>query len=223
MADKKAVKQSDTKAFAEMLLASHFSGNQLPATNQFLSSNLKKRLKMIKKPKTKYAYARRFFALPIMFTVAFAYMVDAKNKEIEKVNNDVEKSFESLKFENIIPESEKEAENISVTILKDTIKPPVSGVSSSNLKFRDNAGNPFQKQLKGADESDIFLIEGRKVTKSDFVEFFDKNLETPNYIFSHSAKKNDDIKVMIYSVAKNYDKQSSSVRNKLIKVEFSTK
>src|SRR5690606_27286491 len=91
LADNKAVRQSDTKAFAQMLLASHFSGNQLPATSPFLSSNLKKRLKMIQKPKTKFGYARRLFALPVVFTVAFAYMVNAKNREIEKVNIDAEK------------------------------------------------------------------------------------------------------------------------------------
>ncbi|WP_083206587.1 M56 family metallopeptidase [Chryseobacterium sp. CBo1] len=90
LADHKAVKKSDTKTFAEMLLASHFSGNILPGTSPFLNSNLKKRLKMIQKPKTKYAYARRFFALPIMFSVAFAYMVNAKNKEIEKQNEQIE-------------------------------------------------------------------------------------------------------------------------------------
>jgi beta-lactamase regulating signal transducer with metallopeptidase domain len=47
LADKKAVRQSDTKAFAQMLLASHFSGTELPATSPVLSSNLKKRLTML--------------------------------------------------------------------------------------------------------------------------------------------------------------------------------
>ena len=57
LADKKAVKQADTKAFAQMLLASNFSGNVLPATSPFLSSNLKKRLKMLSQKTTKYSYA----------------------------------------------------------------------------------------------------------------------------------------------------------------------
>lgn len=90
LADKKAVRQSDTKAFAQMLLASHFAGNQHPVTSPFLNSNLKKRLKMIQNPQTKFGYARRIFALPVLFTVAFAYMVNAKNKEIEKQNIEIE-------------------------------------------------------------------------------------------------------------------------------------
>lgn len=105
LADKKAVKQSDTKAFAQMLLASHFSGKELPATSPFLSSNLKKRLKMLQKPQTKFGYARRIFALPVLFTVAFAYMVNAKNKEITETNIEIEKAVSEIKKDTISPKS----------------------------------------------------------------------------------------------------------------------
>lgn len=114
LADKKAVKQSDTKAFAQMLLASHFSGNQLPATSPFLSSNLKKRLKMLQKPKTKFGYARRIFALPVVFSVAFAYLVNAKNQEIKATNMEIEKAVSQIKEEN------------KTIIKKDTISPKSS-------------------------------------------------------------------------------------------------
>lgn len=105
LADKKAVKQSDTKAFAQMLLASHFSGTQLPATSPFLSSNLKKRLKMLQKPQTKFGYARRIFALPVLFTVAFAYMVNAKNKEIAETNIQISKAVSEIKKDTISPKN----------------------------------------------------------------------------------------------------------------------
>ncbi|UOE37075.1 M56 family metallopeptidase [Chryseobacterium oryzae] len=108
LADKKAVKQSDTKAFAQMLLASHFSGTQLPATSPFLSSNLKKRLKMLQKPKTKFGYARRIFALPVLFTVAFAYMVNAKNKEIKETNIEIDKAVSEIKKDTLSPKNEVE-------------------------------------------------------------------------------------------------------------------
>lgn len=221
LADNKAVRQSDTKAFAQMLLASHFSGNQLPATSPFLSSNLKKRLKMIQKPKTKFGYVRRISALPVLFSVAFAYMVNAKNKEIEKVNHDVEKIVQSFELKNNPTEIQPNAENVSAEIIKDTIKPTVSEVSSinkiSNLKIANSVENSWGNRLKDADESDIFLVEGKKVTKDDFINFFDNNIETPNYIFSHSAPKNDNVKVMIYSAAKNSDQLSNAVRNKLMR------
>lgn len=113
LADKKAVKQSDTKAFAQMLLASHFSGTQWPAASPFLSSNLKKRLKMLQKPKTKFGYARRILALPVVFTVAFAYLVNAKNQEIKATNRQIEKAVAQI----------EKGEHI--TIKKDTIVPDV--------------------------------------------------------------------------------------------------
>ncbi len=53
---------------------------------------------MLQKPKTKFGYARRIFALPVLFSVAFAYLVNAKNKEIEKNNLAIEKAvFQSVK------------------------------------------------------------------------------------------------------------------------------
>jgi hypothetical protein len=103
LADNKAVKKSDTKAFAQMLLESHFSGSVLPVTSPFLSSNLKKRLTMITKNQTKYSYARKLFALPILFFMVFAYMVNAKNKEIKETNKAIEIAVEQIKMDTIQP------------------------------------------------------------------------------------------------------------------------
>ncbi|RNA62605.1 hypothetical protein D1631_12000 [Chryseobacterium nematophagum] len=108
LADKKAVKQSDTKAFAQMLLTSHFSGTQLPVTSLFLNSNLKKRLKMLQKPKTKFGYARRILALPVLFSVAFAYLVNAKNREIKETNIAIEKAISQIKKDTITPNISKD-------------------------------------------------------------------------------------------------------------------
>ncbi|MFP7655125.1 M56 family metallopeptidase [Chryseobacterium proteolyticum] len=63
LADKKAVKQSDTKAFAQMLLASHFSGTQLPATSPFLSSNLKKTSKNVTKTQNQIRVCAKDFCI----------------------------------------------------------------------------------------------------------------------------------------------------------------
>ena len=103
LADKKAVKKSDTKAFAQMLLESHFSGSVLPITSPFLSSNLKKRFTMLTKNQTKYSYARKLFALPILFFMVFAYMVNAKNKEITETNKAIEIAVKQIKMDMIQP------------------------------------------------------------------------------------------------------------------------
>lgn len=126
LADKKAVKQSDTQAFAQMLLASHFSGNPLPATSPFLSSNLKKRLKMLQKPQTKFGYARRILALPVVFTVAFAYLVNAKNQEIKATNKEIEKAVAQIgKEDKIITKKD------TVVIGEDTIVPDPKSIPAT--------------------------------------------------------------------------------------------
>ncbi|MCY0968169.1 M56 family metallopeptidase [Chryseobacterium wangxinyae] len=224
LADKKAVRHSDTKAFAQMLLASHFPGNQVSITSPFLSSNIKKRLKMIQKPHTKFGYLRRISALPVLFTVAFAYIVNAKNKEIEKVNTNAERIIKTLEAESfnndnkVIVEKSVTGKNLAS---RDTITPISSETSTaaaiSNIKIAKINGDPLGKFLSDAEEGDIFLVEGKKVSKSEYQDFLKKNRETPNYIFSHSSPKNERIKVMIYSAARNNDKLSSSVRNKLMK------
>ncbi|PTT34426.1 hypothetical protein DBR28_13615, partial [Chryseobacterium sp. HMWF028] len=149
LADKKAVKQSDTKAFAQMLLASHFSGTQLPVASPFLSSNLKKRLKMLQKPKTKFGYARRIFALPVLFSVAFAYLVNAKNREIEETNLSIKKAVSEIKKDTVRSEiagQEKIAE------LK-----AVSPEDHTKLTDLEKKIKEKEKELNGLDpESDLF-------------------------------------------------------------------
>ena len=153
LADKKAVKQSDTKAFAQMLLASHFSGTQLPAASPFLSSNLKKRLKMLQKSKTKFGYARRIFALPVLFSVAFAYMVNAKNKEIKETNIAIEKAVAQIK--------------------KDTVAPQASTEAVKSGVFREPQS---RKEIKALGEKIQEKSKALKAMKPDSKEF-EKNLE----------------------------------------------
>ncbi len=163
LADKKAVKQSDTKAFAQMLLASHFSGVELPATSPFLSSNLKKRLTMLQQSKTKFGYARRILALPVVFTVAFAYMVNAKNKEIAKTNLEIEKTVSQIK--------------------KDTIRPDHHTNESVKIYRRGNDEKRITELSKKIEEKSKALKELKPQTKE-----FDKNVEEITQLSGEIAK-----------------------------------
>ncbi|WP_126651107.1 M56 family metallopeptidase [Chryseobacterium aureum] len=149
LADKKAVKQSDTKAFAQMLLASHFSGTQLPVTSPFLSSNLKKRLKMLQKPKTKFGYARRIFALPVVFSIAFAYLVNAKNREIEETNISIKKAVSEIRKDTIRPEKSGQEK---IAELKTASPEDHTKLAGLEKKIKEK-----EKELEGLDpESDLF-------------------------------------------------------------------
>lgn len=190
LADKKAVKQSDTKAFAQMLLASHFSGTQLPATSPFLSSNLKKRLKMLQKPKTKFGYARRIFALPVLFTVAFAYMVNAKNKEIKETNIAIHEAVSQIKKE---PQAKTEIKEVS-EIKKDTITPRrIGSIDESQQKTLRKRETEKLKDLgKKIQEKSLALKELKPESKE-----FQKNVDELSTLSAEMGKitSSDDFKL----------------------------
>ena len=168
LADKKAVKQSDTRAFAQMLLASHFSGTELPATSPFLSSNLKKRLTMLQKSQTKFGYARRILALPVVFTVAFAYMVNAKNKEIAKTNLEIEKAVSQIKKDTIRPDHHK---NESVRVYKKTNDEKKIAELGKKIEEKSKALKQLKPETKEFDKNveEIAQLSGEiaKITSSE--------------------------------------------------------
>jgi hypothetical protein len=168
LADHKTLKNSDTKAFAQMLLASHFSGKQLPATSPFLSSNLKKRLTMLKKSKTKFSYARRIFALPLLFAIAFIYMVNAKNKEIKSTNLAIEKLVSSIKKDTIAPKNAAlgtdgtniTTKNSELFLESDSLQNKFLTDVQKEISVKEKEIEPYQKLMLSKNE------EGQKISKT---------------------------------------------------------
>lgn len=161
LADKKAVKNTDTRAFAQMLLASNFSGNVLPATSPFLSSNLKKRLKMLTQKNTKYSYARRILALPILFGVSFALLVNAKNIEIKKQNKAIEIAVQELKKDTVKEKDVQkllEAQQAKINKASEKIKKENEKIATLSEQTRKKS-EELQKiaKEKGADSYDYEL------------------------------------------------------------------
>jgi len=210
LADKKAVQNSDTKAFAQMLLASHFSGKQFPATSPLLSSNLKKRLTMLKKSKTKFSYARRIFALPLLFILGFIYLVNAKNKEIKETNSEIEKMVSDLKIEQlnsilkldtIIP---KKSENPQIIIL-DSTKGNIGYGKDGTALYKSNP-----ELFKDSDTKDLSSIEEvRKTIEKKRQEIeplrskLDKDYEIARKFYDEMRVKNDALKKL--SEKKDWD------------------
>lgn len=183
LADHKAVKQSDTRAFAQMLLASNFSGNVLPATSPFLSSNLKKRLKMLTKQKTKFSYARRILALPILFLVSFALLVNAKNKEIKETNKAIAIAVQTLKKDTIIRK-----------------QVPVDSL----VKFHQEKIKDASEKLKKENEKIATLSEETR-KKSEELKTIAKEKGNDSYEFQLKAKELDNLGKEIDKVAQSDD------------------
>src|SRR5690606_9626713 len=158
LADNKAVKNLDTKAFVKMLLASHFSGYAIPATNPFLNSNLKKRLKMLQKPKTKFGYLHRILALPLVFTMAFAYAVNTKNIEISELNADIQKIINERETTIKIETSDESEENSSAQFVTS-----VPGIKTDTVKKNEKHSDavtpydPMAFNLFRATDENLFV------------------------------------------------------------------
>lgn len=184
LADNKAVKNLDTKAFVKMLLASHVSGYAIPATNPFLNSNLKKRLKMLQKPKTKFGYLHRILALPLVFTMAFAYAVNTKNIEISELNADIQKIINERETTIKIETSDESEENSSAQFVTS-----VPGIKTDTVKKNEKHSDavtsydPMAFNLFRATDENLFVVNGKEVLREDFIKFYLTNRNDKKYSF----------------------------------------
>ncbi len=79
IADKKAVEDSDTAAFAAMILQAAYPKHRFQLTNQFFYSPIKRRLLMLTKNKNpKVSYIARVMVLPLAILVFAAFTFKAK-------------------------------------------------------------------------------------------------------------------------------------------------
>jgi N-acetylmuramoyl-L-alanine amidase len=80
LADKKAVEDGDTSAFAAMILQTTYPGHHFEIANNFFYSPIKRRLAMLtKNNKTKVNYISRLLVLPLAFIVFAAFTLKTKN------------------------------------------------------------------------------------------------------------------------------------------------
>jgi N-acetylmuramoyl-L-alanine amidase len=79
IADKKAVEDSDTEAFAAMILQATYPQHRFQLTNNFFYSPIKRRLFMlIKNKNAKVNYVGRIMALPLLVLIFAAFTFKAK-------------------------------------------------------------------------------------------------------------------------------------------------
>ncbi len=87
IADKKAIDDGNTAAFAGMILLAAYPNKQFELTNNFFYSPLKRRLTMITKNKTSVGYISRLLALFLTIIVFAAFTLKAKkSSSIHSIN-----------------------------------------------------------------------------------------------------------------------------------------
>lgn len=105
---------------------------------------------MLKKSKTKYGYARKILALPLLFTVAFIYMVNAENREITATNQEITEMVSSLKKDTIpptppVPPVHDAAVPPVLPELPDT--PPEIKAVEKELQLKEKDLEPMNKEI----------------------------------------------------------------------------
>ncbi len=130
IADKRAVEDGDTTAFASMILAATYPQHQNMITNNFFYSPIKRRLMMLTKNKNlKVNYISRLFVLPLLVIVFTAFTIKAKEyKEksnhntitVAALNNSMSNSLQKVASTTQLEDaSNDKKENIAQNILTD--------------------------------------------------------------------------------------------------------
>ncbi|AZB22332.1 hypothetical protein EG338_09755 [Kaistella haifensis] len=224
LADKKAIKNSDTKAFAQMLLASHFSGTQLPATSPFLNSNLKKRLTMLKKSKTKYSYARRILALPLLFALAFIYMINAKNKEITKTNLEIEQMVAEIKKDTITPKdaaqgtdgTEIQKENPELFTDNDSLNEANLKKIQDQIAEKQKTIEPYKELMLKKNEEGLKISKEMRAKSEELQKLsMKKDFESPRF-----KDLEKEMKVLDKKMSEIFDTEEFKNNQKVIELKF---
>ena len=147
---------------------------------------------MLTKNQTKYSYARKLFALPILFFMVFAYMVNAKNKEITETNKAIEIAVNELKNDTIKPqtseldslstEPQRQTKVFSDALQEDHLKMSAiskkmadKGKELSKLKKAKKEETPEYKALES--EMETLASQMEKIVTSDNYKKSIKGLE----------------------------------------------
>ncbi|RYD98923.1 MAG: M56 family metallopeptidase [Sphingobacteriales bacterium] len=194
LADHKAVKKSDTKAFAQMLLASHFSGNTLPAASPLLNTHLKKRLQMIQASKTKFSYARKMLALPLLFSITFACMVQAQNREINVTNKKIAQAVNKIG---------KTTSNTGTGITVSTDEGKV------RTKEQEQSASVLQQS-----EAEISDLEQQIREVAQALEALDPGTDEASEKFNKIASLSEKISTIVNST--HFKREVTVVRNKVV-------
>lgn len=224
LADKKAIKNSDTKAFAQMLLASHFSGTQLPATSPFLNSNLKKRLTMLKKSKTKYGYARKILALPLLFALAFIYMINAKNKEITKTNLEIEQMVAEIRQDTIVPidaikgtdGTEIQKQNSELFTDNDSLNETALKNIQNKIAQKQKLMEPYKELMLKKNEEGLKISKEMRAKSEELQKLsMKKDFESPRF-----KDLEKEMKVLDKKMSEIFDTEEFKNNQKVLELKF---
>lgn len=162
---------------------------------------------MLQKPQTKFGYARRIFALPVLFTVAFAYMVNAKNKEIAETNIEIQKAVSEIEKDTISPKNNVDQivgkQEAKISKANDDLRIQSEKLKTLSEKSREKATELKKIAKEKGDDSYEFELKAKelkqlsnemdKIVKEDKVYDLEWSSNSPSgnsYFYKLKTAKN---------------------------------
>lgn len=164
LADRESVDESDTAAFTKMLLVNHFSVHNFPAVSPLFSSNIKKRINMLKTTKTKYTYLRKVLTVPVVLSSFFLCMLHSKESVIrsfdalaiplEQITMEIAAVQQKEKVKEVYTAKDLKSHNTNKQVEKVTtvLKDPVYNTTEHSTKPPVIAANAQKSTLTYDDE-----------------------------------------------------------------------
>ena len=155
IADKMALEDGDTNAFAEMILSSAYPGQQFSITNNFFYSPIKRRLMMLTKNKlAKVNYISRLLVLPLASIVFIGVSCKVKTEtESQKAPNEIAATAPSN-------EGTEAAEKANITLTQ----PPIGAIYNGKrimYAVKSKGNNVTLRYPDGSNET-ITLDQAKK-------------------------------------------------------------
>ncbi len=168
IADKHAVEDGDTTAFASMILAATYPQHNIAITNNFFYSPIKRRLMMLTKNQhPSVNYFSRLLVLPLLVIVFAAFTIKAKEYKEKKIvmNNSITKT---LLNDNISQAGIKSSELMNETNIEK--KNTAQNVSTDKqiivvLDAGHGGTDPGAKSPNGVYEKDMTLLLVKKIVE----------------------------------------------------------
>ena len=207
IADKKAVQQHDTAAFAAMILQSAYAEQFSTITNSFFQSSIKRRLLMLTKIQDpRITYASRILALPLIALVVLAFSFRTKAADVPNPISDMDPMYVGIASDTLPRKSVKEINKIDVDKQKgritityqdgETITLSVEEAKQKNLIRESNnsqSKNPTirtqkgeQFQIEGTKSNPLYYVDGKEFT-GDLNKIDPSTIKSINVLKDRSA------------------------------------
>ncbi|HEY0039359.1 MAG TPA: M56 family metallopeptidase [Flavisolibacter sp.] len=203
IADKKAVGEAGTEAFAAMILQTVYSQKFQTITNQFFQTSIKRRIFMLTQVKNpKVAYAGRIAALPIVALLIFSFTVRTNHAPEDKLPFQL--AFAGSN--DTLPKKGKEISSVDVNSAKKLItityadgtveklterQAMEKGIINNDFSNRKDSGRATGSKasirIKGGTASPLFILDDQEVSKEAIENLDPKRIESVNVLKDASA------------------------------------